>query len=64
MQEVLTGLDINNVNTKGETRKFAKYLTKDLKNSGITMDPDAESMKQFEEEMAAIADMFGGKYTF
>ena len=21
-------------------------------------------MKQFEEEMAAIADMFGGKYTF
>ena len=32
---------INNVNTKGETRKFAKYLTKDLKNSGITMDPDA-----------------------
>jgi len=64
MQEIMNGLSFNNVNTKGETKEFAKYLTKDLKKSGITMDPDAKSMKQFEEEMAAIADMFGGKYTF
>lgn len=64
MQEIMNGLSFNNVNTTGETKKFAKYLTKDLKKSGITMDPDAESMKQFEEQMAAIADIFGGKYTF
>lgn len=53
-----------NYDSESDAKNLAKFLTNDLRKSGIRQPVDEKSMKAFNKQMNKIENMFGGKFKF
>jgi len=50
--------------SKGDAESLLEAMQNQLSKAGIRNDPDPEAMKQFDKEMDALEEKFGGKFSF
>ncbi len=64
LDNAISKAGFNTYDSENDANKLVKILTKDLKKSGITAEPNKKDLKQFNRQMDKLENRFDGKLDF
>lgn len=64
LEDAISEAGFKSYDSEKDANKLIKILTKDLKKSGITAEPNKKDLKQFNRQMDKLENRFGGKLDF
>jgi len=64
LDDAIAKAGFKSYDSESDANKLVKILTKDLKKSGITAEPNKKDLKKFNRQMDDLEERFGGKLKF